>query len=693
MRGIAIHLSVLLVLASVACAGEGGEKLLQGFEKAEQEKAAAACKWLIIEKGEDGGERFREKHSAPTYSWLCHNPPFRAVMGIGKGEATEGEYAIKQVFPLVRPRPRRPRGDTQRNQAIFTTYGGTGNFYDSFLPRDWSGYALLRLDVRVDRPETGKETNLVLNFADDVLDPPLWRQYKIPSGKWVTLEADLEGAVKDRALALDAMSHLLLWVAPEQTFKDGTTGRRGEVTTYYVDNIRLAPRGAAAKLPVIKDERAYEVELPRAYAVEYDVVKDKRGRASIGWKVAPMDMPEPAKLERAPAPAKLEAPVVIDLAAYKELDIDRLGKLTLGEELAAFDSQRIIVPFRCTIRERWFPAHDPGVTFVLATTDGGATWKGLDGEARPFPFTISHHRPGFCVGVGGEMFVFSDFGCQGIGHSYPSDKGFVRRTVATKDGWWVSPYYFVDPHQHHCIDHQIAVRAPSGRLWNVWTNTWYRGENAVCAKYSDDGGRTWRAPVAPGSVPCVPGTFAGVSDIVPYGEEIAVFVRAGGNKAVWNVFDGKKWTGAKKCPGPYRLRVVSTGAKEIYMVAKDGVWRWDGKDWKKEITLPVPSRASPNQLAVCGESLLCFHLDETKKKILCRRRAGNIWSAPVAIATEETEIEGFVTQRYAPPGFAPVAYIAKESAEVIEALIKKGVIKRKARQSRPWIKLLKVPAR
>ncbi len=690
VTGMLLVLGVLLfstqAIFPVEPAAHGGEKLLLGFEKETIKQAVADRKGLVYEEKE-GEIHFWEARRIGGYSWLWAQPYVAS-----KEKVTEGEYALKHIVPIQNGWPQRPDPDTRRNWALFSTFGGDSSYYDAFFPRDWSGYARLRLDLRVERPETGYETSIWLQFSDEALDPPIKRTYTVPAEKWVTLEVDLERAVTECGLALDRMNYLLIVLGPEQKARPPRSRTDLEQGIFYLDNIRLAKRDTRAKHMVLRDESSFKVKLPRAYAVEYKVIEGKQGRVGIGWQFASMEMPEPVQVKLASVPNRLEPPKVIELSAFDGLSA--LG-LLLGDEVAALDSKRILVPFRLTTLERWYPAHD-SVMYVLGTTDGGDTWKGPDGTDRPFPISISHHRVGFPIAVGGELLTFSDFGCQGTGHSYPIDKGFVRRTVFSGDRWWISPYYFVDPHEHHCVNFQTALGLASGRVWVAWGNKWYRAPTPVCAKYSDDGGRTWQSWGEPGKIPRIPGLEQMSSlNLVPYGEHVAVILREGYRKAVWTSFDGKAWSEPMDCPVPFKQLAVSVGGKEIYISGEGSVWRWDGKTWSRELeTTPHPKGEFTARLAVSGKTVLCFDLSLDRKKLLCwEKTTGGAWQGPEELASEETAIQDVTVQRYPPTDFVPVAYTCKQKEEVVQELIKQGANPRKVPRLKPWIKLLKVPAR
>ena len=696
MRSRASSVLALLCLVQVALAGEAKpprEKLLQGFEKEALVGTAGPRKGRrYVFEVKDDVIRFGPTHPGGGYSWYA-NP----VLEAHKGEVTEGEYALKSVLPIAGG-GRGIRGvSTLRNAAILASYEGfdsrvDGKTFDTLFPRGWSGYELLRIDIRAERPETGHDTQVRLFICDDVLDPPLVCHYDLKPKRWVTIELDLGRAVKERDLNLKQMRFFLLGLGPDQKYRKPRTRRDREKGIVYVDNIRLARRDAPARLPVLKDETSFKITKPRAYAAEYVVGKDDKGRVyARGLRAASMEMPKPAEFERVPAPKALGEPVTIDLTKFKGLAISHLG---LGGEPAALDAKHIIVPLSAdfhSVPRHSFAAHDGKITLAIGTTDGGVTYKGLDGSDRPTVVMISHHAHGRAFAFGGELFVFADWGCWNPGHSYPMDKGFVRRTVFTGRGWWVSPYYFVDPHQLHCIGGHTAVRLRSGRIWHVWSPAWSFRPTGTCAKYSDDGGRTWQTWNDLGKFSFIPRLYGGHSSVVPYDGHVAVLVRRGMNQAMMSTWSGEGWSRPVKIPPVYRHNAVSPGGKDIYLAGEGGVWHFDGTKWKHELhTTPHPKSGAKPKLVVSGGTVLCFDRDKALKKVLCWRKVGGKWSKPGELVSTETSVS-FSVPKQAPRGFVPLVYVVGETKEVIDELIKKGAHPRHVRRIKPWIKLLKVP--
>ena len=85
-----------------------------------------------------------------------------------------------------------------RSGRVFRTLG----WFQKVMPQDWSGYPLLRLDYRTDGPAV----RLRMEVEDMFLSFPVAQSFRVPGNKWVTLEVDLEKAVKERRLDLKRMA-------------------------------------------------------------------------------------------------------------------------------------------------------------------------------------------------------------------------------------------------------------------------------------------------------------------------------------------------------------------------------------------------------------------------------------------------------------------------------------------------------
>src|SRR5262245_24514815 len=130
----------------------------------------------------------------------------------------------------------------------------TCGVFRRIFPVDWSEYDLLRLDAH---GEEVKQTIRIM-LEDEEISPPIVRNLTVEPGKWLTLEIDLRAAAKERGLNLKRMATLAVGVA--ELVEKPRTARQH---TALIDNLRLARRGAPARLPVVRDPGSYA--LPEYY--------------------------------------------------------------------------------------------------------------------------------------------------------------------------------------------------------------------------------------------------------------------------------------------------------------------------------------------------------------------------------------------------------------------------------------------
>ncbi len=673
-----------------------GERLLLGFEKEELRGLMAKAKNRTYGFFEERGEEILFLEKSWGYGDWVSKKPHVAV----KCQAPQGEYALRTevgVRNTDQGELFRPDIDTIRTDAVLATftYWERGSAYDSLFPRDWSGWPVLRMDLFIER-KNGFDTAFFLDISDDIILPPAKASFTVPANKWVTLEFDLERAAAERGLATDKICLLLLRLSARQKSDVPAGSYRPETFACLLDNIRLARREAKAAFPVLRDEAGFKAVFPKAYAVEYEFAKSDKGREYARWRLREMKLPEAAAPPRVACPAKADASSIA-IAELGNVLINSIGLL----EPAAYDAERMLIPFSCGLSPAFSSAavlgSQPNGILVYATGNGGKTWTGPDGGKPPCKLTEGHHSAGWCAAVGGDLFGFCDFGCFSTGWSYPIDKGFCRRTVLVEGGtkWWISPYFFVDPHGQHCINEQVAVADAAGRVWTAWAQPGVNGGD-TCLSWSEDGGMTWRGCNGDGKLPRIPRFRGGSVQLAPFGGGVAVFVREGPEKGGWMIFDGKTWSELKSCPLPYRMRVVASGG-ELFVYAPAGVWRFDGQAWKKEKIPELPDAAKEGpapQMAVCGSSVLCFALDAAKTKLMMWRLEGGAWTGPAEAASEPTPISGFACQRYPQAGFVPVSYMCAEEEGPVQEAMKEAKTesqRRAVRRLKPWIKVLRVP--
>jgi hypothetical protein len=230
-------------------------------------------------------------------------------------------------------------------------------------------------------------------------------------------------------------------------------------------------------------------------------------------------------------------------------------------------------------------------------------------------------------------------------------------------------------------------------------------EHQAFARYSDDDGATWESPLGPGMSNPVP--FRGL--LFPHGQGVGMLTRINSEKGTqWTAFDGKEWAKPAALPAKFPVQAVGAG-DEIYVIDMKGPLIWyDGQAWKP-LSLPGreeyarfyrshgnnpgdPEWVTPQCFSVCGETALFVEPDKSGKKLLCwRKPKGGAWAGPQELVSEETPIWEVVAPRYSLAGFVPVAYNCWGSDQKQTEPVRNSPYSR--RDLKPWIKVLKVPAR
>ena len=515
----------VLGLCGAACAADS-EKVLFSFEWEEVEKIPPG-KTGMAKLNEDGSFVF-----FPAEAMLCT-----------KEKASAGKYSLKVVekIDLYKRKPSDPgeprigmfrlpfhrlwelqAGEPQANLLLGQLLN-TGGWYHLVLPKDWTGYDLLRVDVCVETAEQVKQ--LMLEVEDNLVEPPVSVTFDAPpGGKWVTLEMDLVNAVRERKLGLANMAHI--WVRAvmkdleessrrmHQLMRDPAGAEELEKLRFraYVDNIRLAKKGVPSAHPVLEGRRSvYTAKLPRSYAVEEHMLRDEFPKPFVVPKVvepvrqsafgvnliqrplvvpAAAVLPEEKKLETPKGPVKAAEPTLVpiqDMILKGCLDTKNDNKNIYNSVrlscVAASAPEHMLVGFYIfnmgSLRAgptaqvplaRW-------CTAAVATIDG-KTRKGLDGSEWPTVMGGNISKvPPRQVDLGGNIGGVSQFGCSALGGAgasdYPVDMMFFVRSVFTGDAYVRTPKFFVsgDPRHCHNVGSGDLVLAPTGRIWGTWAGT------------------------------------------------------------------------------------------------------------------------------------------------------------------------------------------------------------------------------
>ncbi|TKJ38149.1 MAG: hypothetical protein CEE38_05165 [Planctomycetes bacterium B3_Pla] len=623
------------------------EKLILGFERQElnrgtqiarQEKPGRDSWFYLLERSEgfDFAARFEWPGATNrAWTWYCR-----------RGEHTEGKLALVATVSAV---------DSDEKKATYRRTEFLSYFYPNLSRgfvearllmtsfqwlvkaghdlRDWSGYDLLRMDVRCDA--SAVELNLAVE--DNVLEPPVMRTYKLPVDKWVTVELDLREAERVRQLDLAKIANF--WLMARSPVR----------TTIRIDNIRIAKRGAPASNELLRDTSSMAVPILRPTRPE---------APSIG---------PAAKRDR--TAVKLAESIVV-----------AQGSIVPFGWVSAYDNKRMFVAYSAEKAAR-----------AVYTNDGGLNWKQLPGATAR---NLDHGSARGCAidRVGGGIAVSSGPGCAGLGN--PSPRQHLTKYSFTGESWQVQPATILDSDIRHCGSNVSAVRLRGGpfkrRLWATWGQINREHAMEVHAKFSDDDGLTWipwgKGAAIPGSQAAdwSDGTYGYPETVVaPYTEHLACFWRHKRRSGVkWSFYDGSKWSvPAEISPatlddmdGAYRatMSAITRGDREIFFTATGmkTVLRWDGRSWHTE---PIEIEDG-GMLCLAGDIVMLFTSGKVNRRwkggVRWQRRTriqcyqllpSGGWEGPVDLTGEFTmdeyrSLAGFSVPPYSPDNFVPLAW-------------------------------------
>jgi len=630
------------------------EKLIVGFEQAElsqgsyishEEKPGRESWFYLLERPEgfDFAARFEwPGETNRAWTWQCR-----------QGEHTEGKLAL---VATVAPIDRDEQTATYR-QTEFLSY-----FYPNIRRglvearslmtsfqwlvkarpdlRDWSDYDLLWIDLHCD----AGPVELWLAIEDDILEPPVMRTYKLPTGKWVTLELDLKEAARVRELDLAKITNFWLM------------GRSSARATMRIDNIRIVKQGVPAPDELLRDNSPMEVS----------IVRPKR--------------PEVPSLPLATKPdqsvVRLTKPLVV---AH--------GSVVPFGWVSAYDNRLIFVAYSAEEEGR-----------AVYTGDGGSNWKQLP---KPTIRNLDHGTARGCAidQLGDGVAVSSGPGCAGLGH--PNPRQHLTKYTFTGNSWEARFPTILDSDIRHCGSNASAVRLPAGpfrgRLWASWGEIGREHAIGLHVKFSDDDGRTWtpwgRGAAIPGSQAAKwsDGTYSYPETVLsPCEEHVACFWRHKRQCGVkWSVYDGLEWSAPVEISrvtlddmdGAYRatMSAITKGDREIFFTATglNTVLRWDGRSWHSE-----PVRIEDGgMLSLAGDIVTLFTSGKVNRRwkgvrwqrraILCCywRLPNGQWDGPVDLTPEFTmdeylSLAGFSVPPYAPDNFIPLVWSDSDEGTV-----------------------------
>jgi hypothetical protein len=651
-----VWLALPVVLLAVAVdAGEAGspgevpaERLILGFEKAElgrrdavsrEEKPGRESWFYLIEQPEgfDFAARF-EWPGATNRAWTWRCRP---------GLHTEGDLAL--VATVGPANPQKLKATYRQTDFLSHFYPNLrGNFEAYRLMttfqwlakadpslRDWSGYDLLWVDVRCD----AAAVEIRLALEDDILEPPVMRTYKIPKGKWVTLELDLNEAVRARGLQLAKIANFWL------------LGRASVRAEMRIDNIRIVQRGISAPRQLLRDPSPMTVS----------VVRPKRPQV--------------------PALAKELKPDRTAIQLAKPIVVAR-GSIVPFGWVTAYDNRFLFIAY--SAQDGAMP-----VAKAVYTDDGGRSWKQLPGPAAR---NLDHGTARGCAidATGDGVAVSSGPGCAGLGHA--SARQHLTKYTFTGRGWKAEFPTILDSDIRHCGSNVSVVRLRSGpyqgRLWASWGQIGRAHRIGVHVKFSDDDGRTW-VPWGPGAA--LPDSQAGEwsngtysypeTVITPYKNHVGCLWRHKRGGVLWSVYDGSDWSPPSEVSpvtlddmdGSYRatMSAVTQGENEVFFTATGlkTVLRWDGKSW---IVTPIKCEDG-GMLCLAGDVVTLFTAGKVNRRwkdrdwsrltVLryYRRSPNGRWDGPQDLTGEFNiheyrSLAGYCVPPYAPANYVPLAW-------------------------------------
>jgi hypothetical protein len=654
-------LTALILGALLPAAARGGEqvRLLNGFEP------EVLRQWIGKHPAKKAGYEGR----------VCVDEQGRPCGGGSgcpsvKGDATEGQHAMVMEIPGRRKWSLNFLKRADAKESIRRRCGyllcHCGAFRD-YYPGDWSGYARFRADVKCQgSPMT---LRVILEDSISVSHYTLTRVFKVPAEEWVTVEVDLaeaarlrevkapaggnggsggNGVLKGRLLNLREMANV--WIGVE---------RVEAKCAVKLDNLRLVAAGARegeTELPVLTDTRPFVLPepLPPSRPKPREPLTGKLNRAPLEW----------------------ERPVEIPLEG-------RSYGLQLFD-VAPVDNDRMLMAV--------------GTIGVLKTLDGGKTWTGLDGAANKPTRVIDHdtNAPGrVAAAMGPDIMVLGVAKCSGGGIPIES---YAILTAFDGAGWKPGKRGLVDVDDRHCPEHGVHLtRQPNGRIWACWMHRPRTLPHFVAARYSDDGGSTWRDSSSNGQLritsrgqtnvygmtwwqeqPAMPewaprqavGRVADISAhsrplVAPWGDEVLAVFGSGG-KLHCSFFDGKKW-------GPPAAAGISGEAaslchfegKTVYLAATDGeVYRLEDTRWIKDSPpggvgkgkLDYPG-CRPTRLSAAGKVLVAVWTDG--KKLFTSSKPGGGrggWSNPREMFDEERGVHHIGAPTRSVENFVPFVW-------------------------------------
>lgn len=537
-------------------------------------------------------------------------------------ERTEGHWALRRIiadrYGFLAPGNTSTYYIRHRTGCVLNTYG----WFSRAMPTDWSGFDALRVDVRSDTVDV----TVLLELEDATMADPLTRQYAVPAGQWVALEVDLAEGRRRLGLDLRSMAGLRLIITE--------MAKRVPSAAIRVDHLRLVKADAADRLPILRDASPMAVP-PRVPGP----VKTLDGM-DLATAAALPGRPGIVELVRAGQPSRAAYPLLMQ----KERCLGGFGRA--GVLLVS------------------------GASAAHLSLDGGLTWRGLDGKVGPSPLIsdIRSHRA--TVLVDGRDIYVAGIPAHCAGGGGRTEMHFTRALY--RDGRWsIGPQVVFETGVRHCADRLSLVRLKGGRLWVAWNHLSRNAAYGIHAKYSDDGGATWRAGGRNGLIGEEKGGIPDGPFLAEWGEGV-VCVWWQAEVLLWAHSVGEGWTEPMRIRGREVPLSVVAAAGGLFVAVRrpDAVLRYDGRSWIED-SPPIGT----GLLTRLGDRVACVgtvKADAGTAIVLSWRRAAGGWDPPQTVAVEPEEVEGLAVPQVCPAdsGFVPVAWSSTR---------------------RRWIKVLAVP--
>jgi hypothetical protein len=625
--------TTIALLLAASCASAGEVRVLCDFEK------EAVAKW--VEFREQDGKSYTARSGG------CYGCNFSA----DKGPATSGEWALSRKYPArgaCRYMPGVRDGDHLIARKLFTTSYSLAKI----APTDWTGFDSLELNVRKDKPGT---VGLAVALEDRAVSPPVIRRFTLlEENRWHTLRVPIEPLGE----VLNLKDMVNFWVIVEASPAD---------VELRVDDVRLVKGDGGGKLPVLTDSSPVE-ETYEKLAAELVAVIPSEARHNVNTlegEVQPPP-PEPGRDSREfTRPAEVEEFGLLELSRAEMKSFTR-RVFPHGLEVGG-DKSAIII------------THPSRFAY---TTDAGKTWK-----KRSSCFRGTNSWRSEISGDRGDLLFVGLGTCCGGG--LPTTFYF-RRLVAGGDGWKLGPAYPVDRDTRHCEDHYDVLRLDSGRIWAAWNHCQRFGGYGLHAKYSDDDGRTWKAPEAgpalPGSVgKCGLGTDP---KLFPLGEGVGCLWQDNSRGVHFNRHDGKSWSAAAdlKTRGP--VSAASADGKGACAVVGGGrngpvrVLGLDGDTWTEDLKPAGLGHLTARRESGRLHYVYTENREGGKSRVMMISRDGGKWGTPREVFKPGQKHAGYQTvivsvPRWSPEEFVPAAVVGLRGTKNWKDVV--------------WIQVLKVP--